>query len=259
MKVQRGIQNKTTTPSAQVNQKENNSKRHQVVENSAELTIQRKYQRIADQSSHVKHLGVFQEMVNDSSLQLMRSNGINNVIQRLKHTKAEVNDALDSGVIKSFLAGIYGLRYRHHNDEWIYMTASAHQEDGYEASGAKYWYRAMPEAEFLAFTGSFQFNGDSYGGIAPNRAYVQNPKYFGNNKPATHIVEFSTPGEGFLYDLFKERLGVHGNPKAEGGGTFGLGPSGNGAGQAGVIFNQLLRDAAINYKVVDWKDVNTLP
>ncbi|MDB9341178.1 MULTISPECIES: DUF4157 domain-containing protein [Cyanophyceae] len=181
------------------------------------------------------------------------------VVQLLRHTKEEVETALKNGTIRSFLVGIYGLTYRHHNDEFIYMTTDARQEDNIIAKDAQYWYRAMPEEEYLSFASRFEFNGDSYGGIAPNRTYVRQPKYFGNNKPATHVVEFSTPTKGYLYNLFRQHLGVHGNPKAEGGGTFGLGPSGNGQGRAGVIFNQLLRDAEINFRVVDWKDKNPLP
>lgn len=180
------------------------------------------------------------------------------VIQRLKQTPQQVKDAITDGTISSYLIKLYSLEYRHHNDALIYLRAPAQQHSYWLAKDAQYWYRAMTSDEFDKLNRNNRFYGSSYGGIAPNREYVVQDKYFGNLKPATHVVEFKTPSAGFLYEQFSPHKLDWGDIKAEGGGTYGLGPDGNGGGAAGAAFNKLLATRQITWELVDLKLKNPL-
>lgn len=180
-----------------------------------------------------------------------------NVIQRLKHTQGDIQTALANGTISSHLIGLYNLQYRHHNDEVIFLTAPAQQDAYMEAANTQYWYRAMTPDEFDMLNRNNRFFGDSYGGIAPNRQYVRG--YFTNNSEGTHIIEFRTPGAGYLHGQFSPKILEWGGVKAEGGGTYGLGPTGNGKGAAGAAFNNLLARGMVTWELVDLRIKNTLP
>jgi hypothetical protein len=183
-----------------------------------------------------------------------------------KHTVAEVTNALQAcltlttpmeiqnGPLRSYsyLIPLYHLVYRHHNDEWIYLTAPVFEEAYTTAAEARYWYRSMTPSEFETLNRNNRFHGDSYGGIATHRQYVR--QYFTNNSEGTHLVEFTTPSAGFLF----QQLTPIGQIKAEGGGTFGLGPTGTGAGKAGAAFNSLLAKRQITWELVDLRISNRL-
>jgi hypothetical protein len=189
----------------------------------------------------------------------------------MKHTERQVREALEAAKklvtadqiqksqLRSYSSLIkhYELEYRHHNDECIFLTAPAKQHAYIEASKTRYWYRSMTPPEFDQLNRNNRFHGDSYGGIAPHREYVRS--YFNNKSAGTHIVEFTTPDEGFLYGEFSRHKTQWGDIKAEGGGTYGLGPAGNGQGEAGAAFNKLLALRKITWELVDLKIANTLP
>ena len=107
--------------------------------------------------------------------------------------------------------------------------------------------------EFDVLNRNNRFHGKRYGGIAPHREYVR--QYFTNESDGTHIVEFRSPDAGFVY----RALSIHGDIKAEGGGTFGLGPTGTGTGKAGATFNKLLAQGRLTWKLVDLRIRNNLP
>lgn len=151
---------------------------------------------------------------------------------------------------------LYNLEYRHHNDEWIYLEAHANQDVYKPAADTQYWYRSMTEEEFDKLNRNNRFYGNTYGGIAPYRKYVRD--YFTNNSDGCYIVEFKTPSAGFLYQEFVKRKAEWGDVKAEGGGTYGLGPTGHGAGSAGAEFNRLLALRTITWEVVDLRISNKL-
>ena len=125
------------------------------------------------------------------------------------------------------------------------------------ANDARYWYRSMPPDQFKYLKKNDKLKFDAYGGIATNRTYSRKPEFFGNDKPATHLLEFDTfkgvQGKGVdLYDEFRTQNGWE--PKAEGdGGTYGLGSTGHGAGAAGDMFNAWLESGLITWRLIDLK------
>lgn len=185
----------------------------------------------------------------------------------MRHTEIQVKEAIraskeletarqiQNGPLKSYsyLIPLYQLEYRHHNDYVIFLNAPAGQDYYIQAQYTQYWYRSMTTPEFDQLNRNNRFYGDSYGGIAPYREYAG--QYLTNTSPSTHIVEFKTPSAGFLYTEFTSKSwGV----KAEGGGTYGLGPTGSGGGAAGAAFNKLLALRKISWELVDLRIVNTL-
>jgi hypothetical protein len=134
------------------------------------------------------------------------------------------------------------------------------KQPGYtEYQHTRYWYRTMKREDFLSLAKKNQVATDrekDYGGIAPNFEYAK--KYFGNEKDGTHIVEFAfeiTGGE-FYERINEQEKSMQGNkfraqtPKAEGGGTIGLGPKGMYGGTAGKVFNEMLDRHEINWRLV---------
>ena len=101
-----------------------------------------------------------------------------------------------------------------------------------------------------------KFYGYTFGCIAPSREYVQET-YMSNKSPGSYVVEFTTPEAGFLKRHFEDN-GVDSHPKAEGGGTYGLGPKGHNDGLCGVLFNKLLASRQITWELADLKIDNTL-
>ncbi len=185
----------------------------------------------------------------------------------MKHSREEVIAALAEcshmplgqiprGPLPSYsmLIRRYNLQYRHHNDSFIFLTADAGQDGYIVANMTQYWYRAMTSDEWSILANCRQFHGDSFGGIAPNREYVR--QYFNRASTADCIVQFNTPGKGFLYHEFTENHGWQ--IKGEGGGTYGLGPTGIEGGAAGRLFNEFLQGAVITWNIVDLKIQNTL-
>lgn len=118
-----------------------------------------------------------------------------------------------------------------------------------DAKTAMYWYRAMSVPEFVQFNKASFKNipcsnaGNHFCGIAP--AYNYAAKYLSNAEPGV-IVEFGTIEPGWLFDNFTTQHACQ--IKAEGGGTYGLGPTGTSAScdltyrkqGLGNVFNQWL-------------------
>jgi len=179
------------------------------------------------------------------------------------HTIEEVTNAIlqgRDGPLASYywIISTYNLAYDHHNDEYIFLQAQAAQDEYQIAKLTRYWYRSMTPQEFDHLNRKNRFYGSSYGGIAPYRQYVKDPRFFGNNSSNTHIIEFATPIMGFLHERFSRHKAKWGDIKSEGGGTYGLGPTGNGGGAAGADFNKLLALRQISWEVVNLKIPNPL-
>ncbi|EHE0026422.1 TPA: hypothetical protein PMK43_003542 [Vibrio cholerae] len=143
---------------------------------------------------------------------------------------------------------------KHDRYEAVYIC----QREGMDIDRATFWYRAMPEDEYQMLEEKNRlFFADhplkkGYGGIATNYNYVSSQRgYFSRRSPATHVIEFKTPGPGFLYREFSFK----GIPlKAEGdGGTYGLGVTGSQNGIAGIMFNKFLAQRVITWRVVALK------
>jgi len=150
----------------------------------------------------------------------------------------------------------YGLSYRHHNEKVIFLT-NAQEFPETNAESAKSWWRALTPVEFEKLNRNGNFHGASYGGIAPNREYIVNKnKFFTNDSAGSHVVEFITPELGWLYQLF---LKENWQPKPEGGGTYGLGPTGHGKGLAGSTFNKFLKLGKITWELRDLRIPNKQP
>ncbi|OTA19039.1 hypothetical protein Xbed_02734 [Xenorhabdus beddingii] len=99
-----------------------------------------------------------------------------------------------------------------------------------EAAKAMYWYRGMGNNEYRAFNANkyrkvpCTTEDKKFCGIAPEFNYSKG--YLSNSNPGV-VIEFSTIEPKWLYHDFTE---VHKCQfKAEGGGTYGLGPIGTSA------------------------------
>ncbi|PHM50458.1 hypothetical protein [Xenorhabdus miraniensis] len=96
-----------------------------------------------------------------------------------------------------------------------------------EAQEAMFWYRAMQMKEYKAFdTNKYQkvpcvTEAKAFCGIAPRFDYSKD--YLTNKNPGV-VIEFSTIEPKWLYHDFTELHKCQ--VKAEGGGTYGLGPAG---------------------------------
>ncbi|MBC8953060.1 hypothetical protein [Xenorhabdus sp. PB62.4] len=98
------------------------------------------------------------------------------------------------------------------------------------AEDAMYWYRGMGSNEYKAFDANKYrkvpcvTEAKAFCGIAPRFDYSKG--YLTNKNPGV-VIEFSTIEPKWLYNDFH---GQHGcEVKAEGGGTYGLGPAGTSA------------------------------
>ncbi|WP_454020733.1 hypothetical protein [Azospirillum sp. Marseille-Q6669] len=130
-----------------------------------------------------------------------------------------------------------------------------------EAEKAKFWYRGMPTQQANDFINSnysrLGLPEKSFVGIAPRFSYVM--QYVTNSDPGV-VFEFGTDSEGWLYKQWSVDHPCQ--IKAEGGGTYGLGPSGTYAScnngpnaykpkidNLGGMFNKWLADNTITAKV----------
>jgi hypothetical protein len=157
-----------------------------------------------------------------------------------------------TGLTRQALIDLEGLEERHDR----YEATLINQKNGIEIEQAIFWYRALSEDEYQMLEEKNRlFFADNpcvksgYGGIATNYNYVSSPRtYFGKKHSATHVIEFKTPTAGFLYNEFR----AQGIPlKAEGdGGTYGLGETGSKNGMAGILFNKLLAQKIITWRVI---------
>lgn len=181
-------------------------------------------------------------------------NIIKPLIQMQPMDEASIRLAIqnDNLVGAGYLTGLYSLEYRHHNDNVIFLRSNRATLDS-DANTAIRWYRCMTSAEFDKLNRNNRFYGDTYGGIAPQATYAR--QYLTNNSAGSHVVEFTTPNDGYLFNLFTNK-GPGWQIKAEGGGTFGLGPTGNEAGEAGAVFNNLLARRVISWELVDLRIPN---
>jgi hypothetical protein len=107
-----------------------------------------------------------------------------------------------------------------------------------------------------------------YGGIAPYFGYVSKPEYFGNEKHGTHIVEFELGCKGKelckqIEEREKEKKGKKFKSmdlKPENGTmSIGLGPAGYYWGTAGEVFNEMLVNGDITWKLVKFRIANPIP
>lgn len=148
------------------------------------------------------------------------------MLQRLRHTEDEVRAAITADTVgtdaEKALIRTNGLSYDKHNDNWIYFKANVTQEDGVNTweDNPRFWYRAMTPVEYANLVSSGTVpDGEHYGGVGPNRNYSAG--YMGNASSASHLVEYDVPG-------IANELLQYVQPKAEGGGTWGLGDTGTG-------------------------------
>jgi hypothetical protein len=106
------------------------------------------------------------------------------------------------------------------------------------AEKAMFWYRAMGIKEFKEMdidkyrAVTCVSNNNSYCGITPQYTYAKS--YLTIKNPGV-ILEFSTTEPGMIYKDFTTNHGC--KIKAEGGGTYGLGPTGNSSSCTSV-YNQ---------------------
>jgi hypothetical protein len=161
-------------------------------------------------------------------------------------------------------------KVRHSARMVFFETDWIHQKYFIEYQEARFWYRTMTREHFnyLVNTNMVNVNGENdYGGIAPTFKYCEHPKYFGNEKSGTHIVEFELycTGEELCKEIQerdKESTGKKfalSHPKSEGGITsIGLGPKGYYKGTAGKYFNEKLLSGAIKWKLAKFRIANPI-
>jgi hypothetical protein len=158
-------------------------------------------------------------------------------------------------------------KVRHNKNDVFFKADWIHQVEYKEYPDAYYWYRCMKREDFLHIVIHNQMKIDranDYLGIAPNFEYVTN--YF-NKTGGSHIVEFkmNVHGRDFCEAAFELEKGEKGKravkqtPKAEGGGSIGLGPAGTYAGIAGKLFNSRLQTREITWQLVNFRVANPLP
>ena len=152
------------------------------------------------------------------------------------------------------------------NGTTAYFTGNAVADQFMGADETTHWYRSMSKHEFdqlFIFRMIVPCDKNAYTGIAPNRKYVKD-EHFSNEGNATHIVEFGprfnlsdsdSDGNFSIYKQLRDRgLSI----KAEGGGTFGLGPQGSPTVQNHLkaqestieLFTEWLRTGKIYRKLV---------
>jgi hypothetical protein len=159
-------------------------------------------------------------------------------------------------------------KVRHTKNDVFFKSENIRQIEYKEFSDAWYWYRCMSREDFLYLVNHNQVKIDrpkDYGGIAPNFDYVVT-NYF-KKGGGSHIVEFkmNVNGRDFCeaaFELEKKKKGKKAakqTPKAEGGGSIGLGPAGTYAGTAGELFNSQLQSREITWRLVNFRVANPLP
>lgn len=131
-----------------------------------------------------------------------------------------------------------------------------------DAAHATYWYRGMGVDETNALIANnmerLTWGPDDFLGIAPEFTYSKG--YLSNKNPGT-VVEFGTDASGWLYTQWSRNHPCQ--IKAEGGGTYGLGPKGtvtscnNGPtayrppiATLGDVFNPWLANNTVTSKIV---------
>lgn len=141
------------------------------------------------------------------------------------------------------------------NEDYIHIGSKEKWEPGarLKASDAEYWYRAMNKIEFDYLKRNYilLIEGSSYMGITANMHYAA--KYMENNLEYTHLIKFTTQTN--LHKFFQQaldRVKIILDPKAEGGGTYGLGMTGGSLGVLGEHFNDLLAKKEVTWKLVAW-------
>jgi hypothetical protein len=158
-------------------------------------------------------------------------------------------------------AARFGLRLTHQNKDFAYYEKAAGSDGDESADTTQYWYRAITDEELRSLDAvRILPMYESYGGIASNRTYVK--KYFNNKSTAKYIVEFKTPGPGWLYKYLRDNYKI--NPKPESGASsFGLGEKGTNTVGAvsgvtpgtkidlGGEFNLWLMDRTIRWTIVN--------
>jgi hypothetical protein len=131
-----------------------------------------------------------------------------------------------------------------------------------EHKSARYWYRAMSKEDYIGLENGHRLITDGkndFCGIAPYFDYVTNPKYHGQKKGGTHVVEFTFDccGQDFVEEIESEiskikkgKLFTKETPKGEAGGSIGLGPKGLYGGAGGPIFNEKLMTHKFTFRLV---------
>jgi len=145
-------------------------------------------------------------------------------------------------------------------------TAGIAQPNPGDPAASRYWYRAMTREEFRYLKKHGALNdGESFGGIGTGADYSKG--YMGWNKSHDYLIQFTCEGttnfdtelEAFRSDRTRyshwpevadKRFLVREQPKAEGGGTYGLGKTGHYKGLAGKVFNKLMSDGMISWNLV---------
>src|SRR5688572_6996681 len=163
------------------------------------------------------------------------------------------------------------LVYARHNDNVVfYSSARPPRQKGYVQIGhdTEFWYTAMTREEFLFLNQRQQLNlSTAYLGVAGHHQYVFNGYFDKAKSDDTHLIEFYMLTDRSLYDEIMQldlndaqlrsfRMGVVSGlpqPKAEGGGTFGLGHAGFKGGAVGRLWNGLLQSGEIAFRLVDLK------
>jgi hypothetical protein len=159
------------------------------------------------------------------------------------------------------------LKERHNKNDVFFKAELIHQESYKEHEDAYYWYRCMSREDYLYIVNHSEVvitRPKDYGGIAPNFEYVTG--YF-KKSGGSHIVEFkmNMNGKAFLEAVHESEENKKGKkvtkqaPKAEGGGSIGLGPAGTYAGTAGELFNSMLKNREITWRLINFRVENPLP
>ena len=159
------------------------------------------------------------------------------------------------------------LKERHSKTDVFFKAELIHQENYKEYKDAYYWYRCMSREDYIYIVTNSEVvinRAKDYGGIAPNFEYAET--YF-TKSGGSHIIEFkmNMNGEDFLeavYELEAAKKGKKASkqdPKAEGGGSIGLGPAGTYAGTAGELFNKKLKNREFTWRLVNFRVENPLP
>jgi len=190
--------------------------------------------------------------------------------QKIVDTKYDENKAIIEKILSNGSLSIQEqwyvrsrqIRFVKKNKDWVFFERDANNNAlGYfESDEADHWYRTMSKADFIYLLNNSKIvAGSSYGGITPNQNYAAG--YLTNKSDGTHTVEFkmNVTGKKFLEELHAKYEKIKGkkqtviSPKAEGGGTIGLGKTGMYGGLAGDLFNEMMGNNRIHWKLVACK------
>lgn len=170
---------------------------------------------------------------------------------------------LSTGETRFIKYGSYNL---YMNKIWVEFTAKdifqkeARPDESY--AEAYYWYGSLTKEEYISLDRQNALPSmPYYGGIGTNANY--SIEYCSNKSSDTHIVEYKMiiTGKQFrdkLYERFKsegnKQLNKPQDPKGEGqGGTFGLGNTGIYNGLGRKVFNEMLSNDEISFKLIYFK------